>query len=129
MSVAKYLTLLYDIPSCQSPLLPFFSEPPTILIAPSEETEVDIGATVIFTCVAVGNPTPYISWYQWDQMLTNDSRVVILNDPIIHNGTVVSRSILQICGVQGNDEGSFSCVARNDLNTTTSSFYLNVLGE
>ena len=107
---------------------PFSLEPPEILIAPSDETRVDIGATVIFTCVAFGNPIPYISWYQWDRMLTNDSRVVILTDTVSVNGTVLSRSILQICGVEGSDEGLFSCVARNDLNTTYSGFYLDVLG-
>ena len=103
-------------------------EPPTIVIAPPD-TEVDINATVLFTCVAFGNPTPNISWYMNHNVLSNESDVIIFMDTLTVYGVYFVRSTLQLCGVDVSDEAEYTCVAVNEVGYNSSSFYLDILGE
>lgn len=40
----------------------FFSAPPSVTSPPEESIQAARGATVTFTCQAVGVPTPIITW-------------------------------------------------------------------
>lgn len=102
------------------------------MIAP-RDTDADINSTVLFTCVAFGEPIPSISWYAEYEMLNNDTNsatsVQIYTKLIDIEGVLFVRSVLELCGITVDNQGSYSCVAENYINTTQVDFYLNVLGE
>ena len=111
------------------PSLSLSIEPPAIVIAPPD-TDVNINDTVLFTCIAHGYPPPNITWLFGDDSLYNDSETVIVTNQLIENGVYFTQSILQLCGVTVDErEGQYTCVATNFLNSSQSSFYLNILGE
>lgn len=104
--------------------------PATIAIAPSD-TEATINSTIFFTCVAYGDPIPSISWFIDSERLyndTNSSSLLIFTELFDINGEYLFvHSILQLCGVTGDNEGLYTCVAENNVNYTQSEFYLNIL--
>ena len=59
----------------------------------------------------------------------NDSTVSIFTDEFTESGVTFVRTFLQLCGVTVDNQGLYSCVAENSLNYTSSSFYLNILGQ
>ena len=105
----------------------------TIVIAPPPNTDADTNSTVLFTCVAYGNPTPSISWYADYELLSNDTdsdtSVKIYNTVFEIEGVLFVQSVLELCGITLDDQGPYSCVAENYLNISSAEFYLNVLGK
>ena len=132
LCVVVRLPLTTSDPSPSFPPPPSLSlsiEPPAIVIAPPD-TDVNINDTVLFTCIAHGYPPPNITWLFGDDSLYNDSETVIVTNQLIENGVYFTQSILQLCGVTVDErEGQYTCVATNFLNSSQSSFYLNILGE
>ncbi|XP_077998512.1 uncharacterized protein LOC144451517 [Glandiceps talaboti] len=83
---------------------------PVIVTPPVELVRVEEGQTVTLTCVAVGTPTPIISWrLNWGH-IPNSDRV----DTITVNG----RGVLTITNVQSTDAGAYSCEAMNNKGNT-----------
>ena len=106
--------------------------PPTITIAPSD-ADAGINSTVLFTCVAYGDPLPVISWFIDSERLyndTNSSSLIISTETLLINDEYLFvQSILVLCHVTEDDEGLYTCVAENNFNHTQSEFYLNILGK
>ncbi|KAJ7306581.1 hypothetical protein JRQ81_009947, partial [Phrynocephalus forsythii] len=79
--------------------------PPQVITPPEEFTQAAPGDTVRFTCVAVGVPTPIITWrLNWGH-LPSSRRVSITSE----NG----RGSLVIQDVQEADQGAYTCEAIN----------------
>jgi len=75
---------------------------------------VNESGTASFQCEAEGNPEPEVTWLKQNTSLSVDKRVVS------------SRGGLMITDVTSQDEGMYTCVARNILGEMTSSAILTV---
>ena len=82
---------------------------------------------IAFSCQAVGEPVPDISWYFNGEMIdvSNASKYIISNSS---NGTMVI-SLLTIMNTQSSDVGRYTCVAENIIGSDQSSGILTVNGK
>ena len=87
------------------------------IVAPPMSTVVNESGTASFQCEAEGNPEPKVAWLKQNSSLPAVKRVVPS-----HGG-------LMITDVMSQDEGMYTCVARNILGEVTSSANLTVQGE
>ncbi|XP_028309184.1 basement membrane-specific heparan sulfate proteoglycan core protein isoform X2 [Gouania willdenowi] len=79
--------------------------PPSVTSPPEESIQVARGATVTFTCQAVGVPTPIITWrLNWGHIPAS-SRISMTTE----NG----RGTLTIRDVKEGDQGAYTCEAIN----------------
>uniref|UniRef100_A0A3Q2Z5D6 Heparan sulfate proteoglycan 2 n=1 Tax=Hippocampus comes TaxID=109280 RepID=A0A3Q2Z5D6_HIPCM len=79
--------------------------PPSVTSPPEESIEVSRGATVTFTCQAVGVPTPIITWrLNWGHVPIS-GRISMTSE----NG----RGTLTIRDVKEADQGAYTCEAIN----------------
>ncbi|KAL9952566.1 hypothetical protein ACROYT_G039835 [Oculina patagonica] len=84
------------------------------IVAPPMSMVVNETGTASFQCEAEGNPEPEVTWLKQNSSLVADKRVVL------------SRGGLMITDVTSQDEGMYTCVARNILGEMTSSASLSV---
>jgi len=84
------------------------------IAAPPMSMVVNESGTASFQCEAEGNPEPKVTWLKRNISLPADKRVV------------PSRGGLMITDVTSQDEGMYTCVARNILGEITSSAALSV---
>ena len=96
------------------------------MIRPNPIVAVDAGNTVIFVCVAYGDPSPSISWNRGDTALSNISRIALFEEQVTEIGVTFLRSILTLCSAEEADAGQYSCFADNTLGNDTASFVLTV---
>ena len=87
------------------------------ILAPPMSMVVNETGTASFQCEVTGNPEPKVTWLKQNSSLVADKRVV------------PSRGGLVITDVTSQDEGTYTCVARNILGEMTSSATLAVQGE
>ncbi len=87
------------------------------IVAPPMSMVVNETGTASFQCEAEGNPEPQVTWLKQNYSLVADKRVV------------PSRGGLMITDVTSQDEGMYTCIARNILGVMTSSATLSVQGE
>ena len=81
---------------------------------------------VTFSCQAIGEPVPIISWYLNSVMINvTDARKYTLSSFI--NGTAVT-SLLMIVNAQSSDVGTYTCDAKNIIGSDHSSGLLTVNG-
>lgn len=85
------------------------TDPPEITIHPQNGTITE-GNSVTFSCEAIGNPSPSISWTK------NGSPLSTIGDPRI---TELNRK-LTITNLNTTDGGEYRCVASNSLGIATS---------
>ena len=89
---------------------------PSILAPPMSMVANESG-TASFQCEAEGNPEPKVTWLKQNSNFVADKRIVPS-----HGG-------LMITDVTSQDQGRYTCVARNILGEVTSSATLTVQGE
>ena len=87
------------------------TDPPEITLHPQNRTTTE-GNSVTFSCEAIGNPSPSISWTKDASPLSN------IGDPRI-TFTELNRK-LTITNVDRADGGEYRCVASNSLGHATS---------
>ncbi|XP_077945716.1 basement membrane-specific heparan sulfate proteoglycan core protein isoform X7 [Gasterosteus aculeatus] len=94
-----------DEPDCPDRSDEYGCTPPSVTSPPEESVEAARGATVTFTCQAVGVPTPIISWrLNWGHIPLS-SRISMTSE----NG----RGTLTIRDVKESDQGAYTCEAIN----------------
>ena len=106
-----------------------YTEHPQIVVAPTASLEVDAGTTVTYVCVAFGeDEPPNIFWQFGDDLLSNDSSelVTVYETQLEENGLTFTQSILELCSVELEDGGTYSCTANNSRGSNSSSFTLTV---
>ena len=91
------------------------------LVAPSISPEVmsqavNEGSNASFSCQAVGEPVPTISWY------FNGSALDTMK-------FIITNNTLKIVNVESSDVGTYTCIATNVVSSDTSSGVLTVNGE
>jgi len=84
------------------------------IVTPPMSMVVNESGSASFQCEAEGNPEPKVTWLKQNSSLPADKRVVSS-----HGG-------LMITDVTSQDDGMYSCVARNILGEMTSSATLSV---
>ncbi|KAL9952578.1 hypothetical protein ACROYT_G039848 [Oculina patagonica] len=84
------------------------------IVAPPMTMVVNETGTASLQCEAEGNPEPKVTWLKQNSSLVADKRVV------------PSRGGLMITEVTSQDEGMYTCVAKNILGEITSSALLSV---
>ena len=82
---------------------------------------------ITFTCQAVGEPVPNISWH-FNSAVINASDASKYNISNSNNGIVV-KSFLIIMNVQSSDVGTYTCYAENIIGSDRSSGVLTVNGK
>jgi hypothetical protein len=93
---------------------------------PSADVEVDAGSTVYYVCVGYDefepDHPPNITWKSGVTLLTNDSSSVanIYTKLVVLNNLTFTQSILELCSVQVQNNGGYSCSAIGSANTTYS---------
>ena len=81
---------------------------------------------VVFTCQAVGEPVPTISWnFDGTMINVSDTSKYSMSNSI--NGTEVTSSIT-ILDTQSSNAGMYTCKAENFISTNRSSGILTVNG-
>ncbi|XP_051914453.1 basement membrane-specific heparan sulfate proteoglycan core protein isoform X3 [Hippocampus zosterae] len=92
-------------PDCPDRSDEYGCTPPSVTSPPEESIEVSRGATVTFTCQAVGVPTPIITWrLNWGHVPIS-GRISMTSE----NG----RGTLTIRDVKEADQGAYTCEAIN----------------
>ncbi|XP_064813459.1 basement membrane-specific heparan sulfate proteoglycan core protein isoform X4 [Oncorhynchus masou masou] len=92
-------------PDCPDRSDEFGCTPPTVTSPPEESIEAERGETVTFNCVAVGVPTPIITWrLNWGHIPIS-GRISMTSE----NG----RGSLTIRDVKEADQGAYTCEAIN----------------
>uniref|UniRef100_A0A8C7RGW8 Heparan sulfate proteoglycan 2 n=1 Tax=Oncorhynchus mykiss TaxID=8022 RepID=A0A8C7RGW8_ONCMY len=92
-------------PDCPDRSDEFGCTPPTVTNPPEESIEAERGETVTFNCVAVGVPTPIITWrLNWGHIPIS-GRISMTSE----NG----RGSLTIRDVKEADQGAYTCEAIN----------------
>ena len=99
----------------------------TPTISPEVMDEIqDEGATASFTCQAIGEPVPIISWYFNGTRLADGATHTISEISI---NTTTINSTLTIMNVESSDVGTYTCNATNIISSDTSYGVLTVNGE
>ena len=82
---------------------------------------------ITFSCEAIGEPVPNISWYFNGKLIdvSNASKYIISNSS---NGTMII-SLLTIMNTQSSDVGRYTCFAENFIGNDRSSGVLTVNGK
>jgi hypothetical protein len=76
-----------------------------IILRESSDNEVPLGSRKVFTCNAIGYPPPTYMWLrEWENLTSNFS----------------SLSYFEIPSVKKQDQGSYRCLAKNDVGIVAS---------
>lgn len=111
-------------------IVSLYTEPPQLVVTPNSSIEVDAGATVTYVCVGFSqDELPNILWRFGDEILSNDTSplVTVYESQVMENGLNFTESILELCSVELENAGNYSCTANNSGGSSNSStFVLNV---
>ena len=80
--------------------------------------------TVIFTCVAYGVPHSDVAWSKGGEEVFNTTRMG--STRLEKGGVPFTQAALEICGVELEDAGMYSCQGSNQNGSDTRSFNLTV---
>ena len=104
-----------------------FAEPPELLIVPVNRSILDSGTTAYFVCVGLSEIMHTdIIWRYNGTHLTNDSDTLvgIYNTQVTHGGHMFTSSILELCGIDLDNAGTYTCTTGYSRKGDTSSFTL-----
>ena len=91
---------------------------------------MDSTDTVYFTCIALGRPYPSIVWSKnsTDMNAQMDTHITIKEEYLTERETkeVYIKSTIEICNVDGKDNGSYTCTADNGVGSDNASFLMLV---
>ena len=97
----------------------FLADPPRLPENLTEYDEVIENNPIVLLCPAAGTPTPLITWYKDDVLITGDQ----LGFVILEDGS------LQVSDSEAADSGVYRCVAENDAGKVEHEVDLKVLGK
>ena len=85
------------------------------------------GDTVTLACTASGMPYPDFQWYKDGELLMNQTLTSIYNEQFENNGGLFTTSILELCSVEVDDSGTYSCQAVNSAGNDSFEFDVRVM--
>lgn len=96
---------------------------PRVVVSSDTTSQVSLNSTALITCIAYGDPVPTITWTKDSMQLMNttesDDGVIIYNTVESQGDLVFARSVLQVCFVDDDETGVYSCVATSSLGRAT----------
>ena len=98
-----------------------------IVIQPNVTDPFTEGDTVSLACTASGVPYPTVQWYKGGVLLTNESLTSIYNEEFESSGLQFTSSILELCSVNEDDVGTYSCQASNSAGNDSIEFDVQVM--
>ena len=102
-----------------------FAEPTELLIVPDNRSVVDSGKTAYFVCVGLSEfEHTDIVWRYNGRQLRNESLVRLYNTEVSHGGRMYTSSVLELCGLDLDSTGTYSCTAGYSRQGNSSSFTL-----
>ena len=100
---------------------------PTIVIQPNTTEPLNEGNTALLVCIAVGVPYPSIQWYKDDELITwNGSLTSVYDETSEHSTLLFTTSILELCSLNGNDTGTYSCIAMNEAGNSSTTVDIQI---
>ena len=97
----------------------FSLDPPRLPENLTRHKDVIENNPIVLLCPAAGTPTPLITWYKDDVLITGDQ----LGFVILEDGS------LQVSDSEAADSGVYRCVAENDAGRVDHDVELKVLGK
>jgi len=94
-----------------------------IVIHPDVRTEVETDSTLIFTCLAIGRPLPFINWTNNGTTPVNNSTVLIYRQLITKGGITFVRSSLESCATNSNN---YRCITNNTVGVEIFNFGIDL---
>uniref|UniRef100_A0A8B9J2J9 non-specific serine/threonine protein kinase n=1 Tax=Amazona collaria TaxID=241587 RepID=A0A8B9J2J9_9PSIT len=99
--------------------------PPEFII-PLSEVTCETGETIVLRCKVCGRPRASVTWKGPDHnTLSNDGHHSI---SYRYSNFDLGEASLKIIGVTAEDDGTYTCIAANDMGSVSSSASLRVLG-
>lgn len=102
-----------------------------ILVAPAD-LEANLtktnSHTIVVLCAATGKPQPHITWLQNGHPLSNNSFQRIQEREEVRQGLKLVVATLEICALQSQRGGQYTCRARNQYTSAETSFVLSTPG-
>ena len=100
------------------------------MIAPSD-VYVDEGDTVLLTCVAHGPPETVITWFVPgpDTYIGNGTYndiISVYRSTSVQNDVLFVTSILEICGIELENSGEYTCLAASESGYDSVQFNVTV---
>ena len=99
---------------------------PRIVIQSNTTEPINKGDTGYLVCISVGVPYPSIQWYKGDEQITNGSLTLIHEETSECNTLLFTSSILQLCSVDDEDTGTYSCFAVNKVGNASVEFEIQI---
>ena len=103
-----------DVKRINNSHLIYYTGEPNIIVSPSSPVSVTAGSTVILECAAAGDPPPSVQW-----IAPEDSRS---NLQQVESRLGLFKLIIE--DAKPNDEGTYTCQARNVVGTARESVQL-----
>lgn len=99
-----------------------------LLLTPNSSIEVETGDTVDYVCVGYGgNESTNILWKFQENDLLNGTLVGIYEDQVTVSGLTFTVSTLELCSVNLEDSGLYSCTVITSRDSTSINFTMNVV--
>lgn len=89
-----------------------FACPPTVAVSPQNVVQAEAGGNVTFGCHIKGDPEPQVSWFFEGYPINHTWLILEAEEGILDKWANIS-----IFNVSETDVGTYSCVARNVLDT------------
>lgn len=99
------------------------------LVLISSDTMLVEGEAVLLYCAGYGRLGVDVTWWRGGVQVTNSSLVNTYQETNIQNGVTFKQAFLQLCYVQSEAAGEYTCVVSNGRESTRSSVMLNVSGQ
>ena len=98
---------------------------PQIVIRSESTVSVFPGGGITLTCVAHGSPLPDVSWFRdGDQRIDNTTENAVVHERLLEEHFVESE--LELCPVEMENVGQYSCYASNAQGNHSSIFSVGV---
>ena len=99
------------------------------MVHPENPKHVNETEAIVWTCVAYGNPLPYINWSRngSSDFTIYDPRVNVTEELVYLRDIAFVKSKLELCNSQISDSIGYSCTASNGVREEVFHFELSVI--
>ena len=104
-----------------------FLDPRIVVI--SNDTSLATSETAVLVCVSDADSSLSTTWTHNGETVTNTSLITVYEEETNQGGRVFRLTFLQLCSVEVEDSGAYTCVVSNSQTSADSSVQLTVSGQ